>query len=84
MAQALICGQDWLRPATATSKMNVEEKLEELEQLEKGLTTVIFHSLYLSIVKCSIISNIYIIVKCIYITDLEKTNLEDEMVFVTE
>ncbi|XP_056691651.1 zinc finger BED domain-containing protein RICESLEEPER 2-like [Spinacia oleracea] len=51
MAQALICGQDWLRPATATSKMNVEEKLEELEQLEK---------------------------------DLEKTNLEDEMVFVTE
>ncbi|XP_056695824.1 zinc finger BED domain-containing protein RICESLEEPER 1-like [Spinacia oleracea] len=51
MAQALICGQDWLRPATATSKMNVEEKLKELEQLEK---------------------------------DLEKTNLEDEMVFVTE
>uniref|UniRef100_A0A803N2G1 HAT C-terminal dimerisation domain-containing protein n=1 Tax=Chenopodium quinoa TaxID=63459 RepID=A0A803N2G1_CHEQI len=36
MVQALICSQDWLRPRKDKER-GVEEKLEEIEQLEKDL-----------------------------------------------
>ena len=38
MVQELICIQDWIHPKKDKEKMiDVEEKMEELEQLEKGM-----------------------------------------------
>ena len=34
LTQALLCAQDWLRPSSL--RINVEEDLQEIEQIEKG------------------------------------------------
>ncbi|VFQ69765.1 unnamed protein product [Cuscuta campestris] len=40
MVQALICGQDWIRALLRKKKLDMEENLQELENLEKDLKDV--------------------------------------------
>lgn len=36
----MICGQDWIRAEIRKANVDVEETLDELENLEKGTTTL--------------------------------------------